>query len=137
MSTKLKSEEKKEDETASPTSSPSSQQVDEYSMVLVELCLWVVGSFFIRAPSSSICGYQTRVTRHRSYPIPASASAASAAAAGGGGGESASAASQQDPKFKPQVTMVVWSCDDTLVATAVNDFSIKIWNTHSGSRWSF
>jgi len=33
---------------------------------------------------------------------------------------------------KYRVTMVSWSTDDKFVITAVNDFSLKVWNSHSG-----
>ena len=33
---------------------------------------------------------------------------------------------------KYRVTMVSWSTDDESVVTAVNDFSLKVWNSHSG-----
>jgi len=33
---------------------------------------------------------------------------------------------------KYRVTMVSWSTDDEFVVTAVNDFSIKVWNSHTG-----
>jgi len=33
---------------------------------------------------------------------------------------------------KYRVTMVSWSTDDDLVVTAVNDFSLKVWNSHTG-----
>jgi len=33
---------------------------------------------------------------------------------------------------KYRVTMVTWSLDDDHVVTAVNDFSLKVWNSRSG-----
>ena len=33
---------------------------------------------------------------------------------------------------KYRVTMVSWSTDDEFVVTAVNDFSLKVWNSNSG-----
>ena len=33
---------------------------------------------------------------------------------------------------KYRVTMVSWSMDDEFVVTAVNDFSLKVWNSHTG-----
>jgi len=33
---------------------------------------------------------------------------------------------------KYRVTMVSWSTDDDYVVTAVNDFSLKVWNSHTG-----
>nr|XP_022292305.1 bromodomain and WD repeat-containing protein 3-like isoform X1 [Crassostrea virginica] len=32
-----------------------------------------------------------------------------------------------------RVTMVSWNMDDSLVITAVSDFSIKVWNSHTGN----
>jgi len=34
--------------------------------------------------------------------------------------------------YKYRVTMVSWSTSDEFVVTAVNDFSLKVWNSHSG-----
>lgn len=39
---------------------------------------------------------------------------------------------EEDPKQRLKVTMVGWSRDDHLVVTAVNDHSIKVWDSHSG-----
>lgn len=39
---------------------------------------------------------------------------------------------EEDPKQKLKVTMVGWSQDDHMVMTAVNDHSIKVWDSHSG-----
>ena len=33
---------------------------------------------------------------------------------------------------KLRVTMVSWNLDDTLVVTAVSDFSVKVWNSSTG-----
>jgi len=33
---------------------------------------------------------------------------------------------------KYRVTMVSWSTDDEFVITAVNDFSLKVWDSHTG-----
>ncbi|EEC15316.1 WD-repeat protein, putative, partial [Ixodes scapularis] len=39
---------------------------------------------------------------------------------------------EEDPKQKLKVTMVGWSHDDHMVMTAVNDHSIKVWDSHAG-----
>ncbi|XP_065293659.1 bromodomain and WD repeat-containing protein 3 isoform X1 [Dermacentor albipictus] len=39
---------------------------------------------------------------------------------------------EEDPKQRLKVTMVGWSQDDHLVVTAVNDHSIKVWDSHTG-----
>uniref|UniRef100_A0A131YZQ4 Bromodomain and WD repeat domain containing protein 1/3 n=1 Tax=Rhipicephalus appendiculatus TaxID=34631 RepID=A0A131YZQ4_RHIAP len=39
---------------------------------------------------------------------------------------------EEDPKQRLKVTMVGWNQDDHLVVTAVNDHSIKVWDSHTG-----
>lgn len=39
---------------------------------------------------------------------------------------------EDDPKQRLKVTMVGWNQDDRLVVTAVNDHSIKVWDSHTG-----
>ena len=36
------------------------------------------------------------------------------------------------PEDKLRVTMVSWNLDDTLVVTAVSDFSVKVWHSDTG-----
>ncbi|XP_033739931.1 PH-interacting protein-like [Pecten maximus] len=38
----------------------------------------------------------------------------------------------EDKGQKPRVTMVAWNLDDNLVVTAVNDCSLKVWDSHHG-----
>ncbi|XP_013776730.1 bromodomain and WD repeat-containing protein 3-like [Limulus polyphemus] len=39
----------------------------------------------------------------------------------------------EDTKLKLKVTMVGWSLDDSLVITAVNDHSLKVWDSYTGT----
>jgi len=41
-------------------------------------------------------------------------------------------ADEENYVYKYRVTMVSWSADDEFVITAVNDFSLKVWNSHTG-----
>ena len=41
-------------------------------------------------------------------------------------------ASPTDDKKKYTVTMVEWTLDDNFVVTAVNDCTLKIWNSNTG-----
>ncbi len=38
----------------------------------------------------------------------------------------------EEVKTKLKVTMVCWSADDLYVVTAVNDCSLKVWDSHTG-----
>ncbi|XP_060082031.1 bromodomain and WD repeat-containing protein 3-like [Ylistrum balloti] len=38
----------------------------------------------------------------------------------------------EDKGQKPRVTMVAWNLDDNLVVTAVNDCTLKVWDSHHG-----
>ncbi len=38
----------------------------------------------------------------------------------------------EEVKTKLKVTIVCWSADDLYVVTAVNDYSLKVWDSHTG-----
>uniref|UniRef100_A0A8D2Q6Z4 Bromodomain and WD repeat domain containing 1 n=1 Tax=Varanus komodoensis TaxID=61221 RepID=A0A8D2Q6Z4_VARKO len=40
--------------------------------------------------------------------------------------------SEEDKFMKPKVTMIAWSQNDNLVATAVNNHLLKVWNSYTG-----
>ncbi|XP_013385977.1 bromodomain and WD repeat-containing protein 3 [Lingula anatina] len=49
------------------------------------------------------------------------------------GTQTADSGSGEDSKNnKHKVTMVDWNIDDSLVVTAVNDYSLKVWDSHTG-----